>query len=654
MSEGCHDGAPRGEAIAASTEALVALVGRPNSGKSALFNRLTGGDAHVGNFPGITVDLHEGDLEVPRVGAVTIVDVPGMYSLDVPLDPDTDEGIAQRFLADRAPALVAQVLDGTHLALGLLLTRELVRRPGRLALVVTQNDVVEREGRRIDREALERTLGVPVAVVSSREPSSRAAVLETFARALEADRRLGAEVKWEAHALAAEVVRDAEGASAAALARRTRTERVDAWLLHPILGPVAFLGAMTALFAAVFLVADPASTFFGAAIDAVGTLVGRVVPEGFLRSLVVDGVLGGAGTVLGFLPQIVVLAVAIELLEATGYLARGAFIVDRVLRSAGLGGRSFVPLLMGHACAVPAITATRIVRDPRERLATILVLPLMTCSARIPTYALLVAAFFRGRGPLFQGAVFVALYFAGVGSGIVAAGVLRRTLIRGRGLPMVLEMPAYRWPEPSRLARVAWQSARRFAYDVGRVIVLASVVLWTLLTVPSPFGGASPPAHDSPAATANTESPAASEAAARLEHSVAASVGRALEPLTRPLGFDWRINVGLIGSFGARELMVSTLGVIFGIEHADDDPAPLAGRLRAARNADGAPAYDLATGLALLAFFVLACQCTSTVAVVGRETKSLRWPAFTLAYTYALAWCAAFVAHVLASRIGLG
>jgi ferrous iron transport protein B len=329
----------------------------------------------------------------------------------------------------------------------------------------------------------------------------------------------------------------------------------------------------------------------------------------------------------------VVLAVAIELLEATGYLARGAFLVDRVLRLLGLSGRSFLPLLMGHACAVPALGATRIVRDPRERLTAILVLPLMTCSARIPTYALLLTTFFSSRGPFFKALVFLGLYAAGWLSGLVASLALRKTATRGRALPLVLEIPAYRAPQPRLVLRKGWQAAARFTRDVGTTILAVSAVLWVLLRVPAP--GADP-------------------ALPPIERSIAASVGRALEPVTAPVGFDWRINVGLIGSFGAREVMVSTLGVIFGVEDTEGDARGLAERIRTTEKPDGTPLYTAQTGAALLAFFVLACQCMSTLAAIRRETRSWRWPAFVLAYTYVLAYGAAFVVGRLVGALAGG
>ncbi|WP_437975126.1 ferrous iron transporter B [Sorangium sp. So ce295] len=649
----CHAGTER---LPTSTERpLIALLGRPNSGKSSLFNRLTGGSAHVGNFPGITVDILTADVRIAGGAVATIADLPGLYSIEAVVDPATDEGVARRFL-DRTgegerPRLVVQVVDATQLGLGLRLTRELVRRGLAPLVVATQRDVLEGEGRGLDVGALERAIGLPVLLVSARDPAARGVVLDAAAARLGAIASGAVEppgaAAWDPDEVARAVYVEPPRRDAAAERRRTFTARADAVLLHPAAGPVLFLGLMALLFAAVFLVATPVTEVLDAAIGELGSLVSRALGGGLAASFVVDGLLGGAGTVLAFMPQIVILTIAMELLEASGYLARGAFLVDRLLQLMGLSGRAFLPLLMGHACAVPAVHATRILRDPRERLTAILVLPLMACSARIPTYALLLTTFFAAHGAWVQALLFVALYVSGIFSGLVASLVLRRTATRGRSLPMVLEMPAYRSPEPRLVVRKAGQAAWRFTRDVGTVILAVSAVLWVLLKVPMP--GAAPAAP--PAAAA--ESAATSLEATSLEASIAGSVGRALEPVTAPLGFDWRINVGLIGSFGAREVMVGTMGVIFGVEDADDEPAPLAEQIREARRPDGSIAYSSRTGLALLAFFVLACQCMSTVAAIRRETKSWRWPAFVLAYTYAAAYVAALVVYQGSGLLGM-
>ncbi|APR79264.1 Ferrous iron transport protein B [Minicystis rosea] len=674
MSDHCA-----GQEVAASPKSgpreqpLVLLLGRPNSGKSSLFNRITGRDAHVANFPGVTVDILEADVTLPGGEAATIADLPGLYALDALTDPTTDEGVARTFLEDAAksgrPMVLAQVIDGTQMPLGLRLTRDLVRRGLKLLLLVTQRDVLDHDGRKVDIAALSETVGAPAIVVSSREPAARAEVLKAIEEALADAAAPSLREGWSPDDLGARVVVDAEP-TLDTQKRRSRTERIDAWLLQPVLGPLLFLALTVGIFAAVFLIADPVTGALDAIKGALGTRITARLGEGKLASFLSAGVLDGAGTVLAFMPQIVILTIALELLEATGYLARGAFLVDRLLQLLGLSGRSFFPLLMGHACAVPAITATRIVRDPRERLTAILVIPLMTCSARIPTYALILTAFFAHRSALFRSGVFVSLYFAGMLAGLVASLVLRRTAMRGRSLPLVLEMPAYRAPQARVIAQKAGQAAWRFLRDVGTTILIASIVLWGLLTLPMPGSSSSSPAPAASAAQiesapapssakpADTAAPAAPESTPiapesaekprPIEHSVAAAIGRALEPVTAPIGFDWRINVSLIGSFGARELMVGTMGVIMGLENASEDPAPLSHRLREARRPDGTLAYSTRTGLALLAFFVIACQCMSTVAAIRRETKTWRWPAFVLAYTYTAAYVAAFVVYRVA------
>ncbi len=631
----------------APTAIEIALVGRPNSGKSSLYNALTNGRAKVGNFPGITVDLLEGEAKLPRGGTALVVDVPGMYSIAASVDPASDEGQARAYL-DRLdesgePIVVTQVIDATQLALGLRLTAELRERKKPLLVVLSQRDVLDDQGRMVDGEALARALDVPVVVVSAHERATAAVVLgaaeELARKAATGDapyRSPGERPPFDPERVARSVTRDHPAAAERERRRRELTARADRFLLHPVLGPIAFLGLMAMLFAAVFLVADPVSSVLDLGRAWLATKLDHLLGGGLIASLVGDGILGGAGTVLAFLPQIVILTVALEVIDASGYLARGAFLVDRALRVVGLGGRSFVPLLTAHACAVPAIAATRVVRDPKERLRTILVLPLMTCSARLPTYALFITTFFPHWSSLSRALLFVALYVSGIGFGFAAASVIGKTVQRGRhALPLVLEMPAYRVPQPRAMGIVAWRAAKRFVRDVGTVIVAASVVLWLLLKIPVPESWRAP-APEGETAAATME----------LDRSVAATIGHRLEPITRPLGFDWRIDVGLIASFGARELMVSTMGVIFGVEDADsgdEGERSLADQLRSAKNEKGEPAYSVATAASLLVFFMLACQCMSTVAAIRRETKSLRWPAFVLGYTYALAYAVSFV-----------
>lgn len=634
----------------------VALVGRPNAGKSSLYNALTGGHAKVGNFPGITVDVLEADVRLDSGEDLKIVDLPGVYSVEAFADPESDEGHARRYLdllkAKGSPYFIAQVLDSTQLGVGLRLTLELRRRGVPLIVLASQHDELVKQGVSIDAAQLSLALGVPVVTVSAREPFVKRTLLERFA-ALERTTPVPPTEPLDVDQLAKQVLRPVasspsartnDTANAAVLRARHRTERLDAVLLHPVLAPFLFVGLMTLLFGAVFLIADPVTGALDRINEALGARIEGALGPGWVTSLVVDGVLGGAGTVLGFLPQIVILTMAMEVIEASGYLARGTFLVDRILRIAGLGGRSFVPLLTAHACAVPAIQSARIIRDPGQRLRTILVLPLMTCSARIPTYGLLVSTFFATRSPFFKGAMFVGLYFVGALFGFIASLVLASSMKRSsHSLPLVLEMPAYRRPQLSVVLRLGARAATRFVKDVGSVILLAAIVLWALLTVPGPNSEAA----------RQSAPPNASARVLAMHGSVAAFVGRSLEPVTRPAGFDWRINVGLIGSVGARELMVGTLGVIFGIE-GDDSVAPLSQQLREAKTATGTRAYSVATALALMAFFILACQCMSTLAAVRRETRSWKWAAFVFLYTYVAAYVLAVAVFQGATVLGLG
>lgn len=625
----------------------VVLVGRPNAGKSSLYNALTGGAAKVGNFPGITVDVLEAAIEVDGTEWMRVVDLPGVYSVEAETDPESDEGHARRYLdslvADGTQHLVAQVLDSNQLELGLRLTGELLRRRVPLVLLATQRDALVKRGFELDVATLAEAVGVKVLCLSARDPGVQQR-LKTFLGDAQRTMDVSPVRSVDSKALAEKVLKPQVNAAQAALQSRQRTERLDALLLHPVWAPFFFVGLMTALFASVFLVADPVTSAIDVLNQALAAKVEALLGPGKLTSLLVDGVLGGAGTVLGFLPQIVILTMAMEVIDSSGYLSRGTFFVHRILKVAGLGGRSFVPLLTAHACAVPAIQSARIIRDPGQRLRTILVLPLMTCSARIPTYGLLISTFFAERGSWFKGAMFVGLYFAGILSGFVASVVLGKTVKRAANTqPLVLEMPPYRRPQASVVLRLGARAAKRFVKDVGSVILVAAVVLWALLTIPGPDA----------AEAARSAPPGASPRVLAMHGSVAAFVGRALEPVTKPAGFDWRLNVGLIGSVGARELMVGTMGVIFGIE-GDDDVAPLSEHLRDAKTSTGTKAYGVPTALALMAFFVIACQCMSTLAAVRRETRSWKWPAFVFVYTYVAAWLLAVVVFQVSRAVGLG
>ena len=641
-------------AAATALEALpvaVLLVGRPNSGKSSLFNALTGGSARVGNFPGITVDVLEKEVPLPGGGRATIVDLPGTYSLEAHVDPESDEGHARRYLdaakASGRSVLVAQVLDSTSLALNLKLTRELIRLGLPMVLLVTQRDALEAEGQKVDILELERTLRIPALWVSARSPQTRDDVLFAVSRWLAEGSPASVEAEpFEPAALAKRVVILPATAPRAdgRLKLFKRTHAIDRYLMHPVLGPLAFLLVMGSLFTSVLLISDPATRLIGGGVNALAVLIERVFGENIVTRFLCEGILAGAGTVIQFLPQIVCLTVVLELIDASGYLARGAYLVDRFLRLFGLGGKSFIPLLMGHACAIPAITATRMIRDPRQRLRTMLVIPLMTCSARIPAYALLIATFFPRASAVERAFIFLGLYGVGLVLGALASFVIGATQERGKAsMPLVLELPPYRAPQAAVVLRRALRAGVHFLRDVGTTIVVVSAVLWVLLSIPVQREASGPTRAGLPQRTSV------------MERSLAAVVGKSLEPLTRPLGFDWRVNVGLIGSFGARELMVSTMGIIFGMENeAPGGSGALPAKIRSATRPDGSPAYSTAAGLSLLAFFVLACQCASTLSALRRETRGWRWPLFVVGYTYVGAYVFSLVVYQGARVAGLG
>jgi ferrous iron transport protein B len=663
----------------AGTTKRIVLVGRPNSGKSSLYNVLSGGNAKVGNYPGVTVDILEASVEIGDA-THTVVDLPGIYTLSQSVERDTDEGVARHYLQQCTEAndtILIQVIDGTRLELGLQLTRELLKLGMPLGLAITQQDRFASEGLRVDLDRVRALTGLSVSLLSNRTQGARETLVD-LAKAVRAAEAQDTKKDW----LPAEV---RKASVTRAESHVSTTRKIDAWLLHPILGPIFFLSIMGALFALVFRIAEPATALVDASKEWLSRGLAKALPDGLLRDFLDEGILGGLGTVVAFIPQVVLLACVMELLDASGYLARGTFLLDQILRRFHLSGRSFMPLLMGHACAVPAITATRVIRDPKERLATILVLPLMQCSARLPTYGLVLSVFFSERSAWFRAGLFVLLYFSGILSALLAALILRRTSIKGRSLPVVMEMPAYLVPQLSVVLIRARETAKHFLKEVGTTILVACTILWVLLHIPvssapavvsaqasttsttmvaPSIAATAPPAVGSSMPTSNpaqlptienhVENDVHRDASGLIAtRSVAAMLGRTFEPLTKYAGFDWRMNVALIGSLGARELMVSTLGIIMEVEADKDNTSSLAAKLRGDNSSGGMPLYPLRTGLALLAFFVLACQCTSTLAAIRRETKSLAWPAFVLLYTYALAFAAAVLVFQGARVFGL-
>ena len=620
----------------------VALVGSPNAGKTTLFNALTGSSARVGNYPGVTVERREGSLRNAE-RAVRVLDLPGTYSV---VGETPDELIVEKVLAGRLagePELdgIVAVVDATTLRRGLGLVRELLKRGRPTALVLTMIDEVRARGGKIEPARLSQLLGIPVLGVVGH----RGVGMDPLFRILQEPWRWSKPVALppadDAAARFAWVDEVCRKVGAEDLEPDTRSDRIDRVLLHPIAGIAVFGLVMLLLFQSIFTWAVPAMNAIDASFGELARVSRAVLPAGWLTDLWTDGVLAGVGSVLVFLPQIAILFAFIHLLQDVGYMARAAFVVDRVMGWVGLQGRSFVPLLSCYACAVPGIMAARTIQSPRERLATILVSPFMTCSARLPVYTLLIAAFVP-HTTLFgvvglQGLVLFGLYALGAATALASAALLGSTLLRGTPSTFYMELPPYRWPTARLLGRQIWHSARAFLKRAGTMILATSIVLFGLLSFPR--------------APADPARSPADSARANLEASAAAQLGHAIEPAIAPLGFDWKIGVGLIASLAAREVIVATLAQTYAVESKDDFNG-----LRDALRADvdprtGRAVFNLPVALALCVFFVFALQCTSTVVVMARETGSWRWPALAFSYMLALAWLGSFVTYRVASAV---
>ncbi len=609
----------------------LGLIGAPNSGKTTLFNALTGLRAKVANYPGVTVERREAHVNLGTRAAV-VIDLPGTYSLE-PLSPD--EAVVLRVLDGElavAPDALVVVADACSLERSLPFVAQVLLRKRPTCLVLTMTDELAARGGTLDLARLECALGIPVlGVVGHRGRGLDALV-----------RLLGRPEDWSRPVLLPpsdplERSRWADSVFASVAGVRPgihrMTEAIDRVVLHPIAGSLLFAAVMVTFFQLIFAWATPAMDAIDAGILASAAWLHTALPPGLLVDFLADGLVAGVGAVIAFLPQIALLFGLLYLLEDVGYMARAAFVVDRLMGRVGLEGRAFVALLSSYACAVPGIMATRTIPSPRDRLVTILVAPLMTCSARLPVYALLIGAFVPAVpvwGPLgLQGLVLLALYGIGGVSALVIAALFKRTLLPSSALPFYLELPSYRMPTAKLWLSQVWKSAWAFVRRAGTIILTVSVVLWVLLHFPrsEPPPGATP------------------EQAARhtLEHSAAGAAGRAIEPLIAPLGFDWKIGVGLLASLAAREVIVATLAQIY----ASTDEGT---SLRAAIRADvdprtGRAVFDPPAVAALLVFFVFALQCLSTLAIMRRETNSWRWPAFAFSYLLALAYGASFFTY---------
>jgi ferrous iron transport protein B len=714
---------------------LVAILGNPNSGKSTLFNRLTGLRQRVGNYAGVTVEKKMGSCTLPSGRQVNVLDLPGSYSLR-PGSPD--EMIVRDVLfglrpETPSPDLIVFVMDATKLDRHLFLALQIIELGRPVVIALNMMDVAEAEGIEIDEEALERQLGAPVVSIAAargrglghlrrlmdrdiepstarfrRRPPQLVRVLHNLSsrlprRGLLSDagrsdlamalllddgeddaiaryapidvlddlkilrRRLDEIVPgWrtdEPANLYEEVEDVLKHTTRESVDRRDRTrEKIDRVLTHKIFGPVIFVLLMGAVFQSIFEWAAPVMDLIDTSVSAVGRFVGTHLPEGPFRSLVVDGIIAGVGAIVIFVPQIAVLFFFVTVMEDTGYMARAAFIMDRLMGKVGLSGRAFIPLLSSFACAIPGIMATRTIDNRRDRLTTIMIAPFMSCSARLPVYALLIGAFIPHVfiGPLtLPGLTLFTMYFLGILAAVLVAWALKRSVLKG-GRPLyVMELPPYRMPSWRSVLTTVRSRSVVFLRKAGTVILAVSIVLWFLASYPS--GGPEIVALENRLSAAELagdealmDSLRAEIAGTSLRNSFAGRAGRLLEPLIAPLGFDWRIGIALITSFAAREVMVSTMATVYNLGDADEI-VTLRETLRTAVDpATGELAYSPLVAVSLMVFFVLACQCMSTVAVVRRETNSWVWPIFMIVMMNSVAWLASFAVYQGGRALGLG
>jgi ferrous iron transport protein B len=606
----------------------VALIGPPNSGKSTLFNRLTGMRQKVANYPGVTVEHHSGRMKSIGRGDLTLIDLPGIYSLATYSE---DARVAVDVLTGKMPGVpkpdcVLLVLDATHMNRQLMLAAPVFSIGLPTLVLLNMSDQMEERGGKLDTLALARELGHPVALISASKGTGLDVIPEFLLRAdtvLEKNPRPVQLPVLQTPAACrtwASQVTVRSGYETPATSRWT--QRLDSVLLHRVAGPLIFLAVVFAVFQVVFTIGQPLSDGMGTLLTALGAKAALLLPDNWLRLLLRDGLWNGVQSVLVFLPQILLLFLFIGLLEDSGYLARAALIADRVMRSIGLNGKAFIPLLSAYACAVPAIMATRTIENKRERLATILIAPFMTCSARLPIYTLIIAAFVPNR--LFLGGVIglraivmLSLYALGFLAALITAKLLNSSVMKASSAPFILELPQYRWPTVRGLALRLYDRGMLFLKKAGTVILAASFVVWVLSVLPLHFAAGTAQFSD-------------------IANSIIGRLGHLIEPVIRPLGFNWKIGIGLLSSIVAREVIVGTLGTLYGV-----DPATHSVGLQAALRHD----MTLGGAIALVVFFAFAMQCTSTLAVVRRETNSWKFPVLQFTYMTVVAYVAALVTN---------
>lgn len=610
-------------ALQGSPHRLVALIGPPNSGKSTLFNRLTGLHQKVANYPGVTVDYLVGSMRL-NGRDLSVVDLPGVYSLN---PRSEDEQVTRDVLQGQMPGMakpdaVLLILDATNLGRHLMLAAPILSMGIPTLILLNMADDLRKRGGSIDTAKLADQLGAPVALISAAHGEGLDTVRSFLAGTVAAPRPVELPILQNIPACRQWAGRLSNKAGYQSPAPPIWTQRLDAVFLHPIWGPLIFLAVMILVFQSIFVAAQPLMDLVETVIADSGELLRGYLPAAWLQSLVIDGVWSGVGSVVVFLPQILILFTFIGVLEDSGYLARAAVISDRTMAKVGLQGKSFIPLLSAYACAIPAIMATRTIESKRDRLATILIAPFMTCSARLPVYALVIAAFLPETqllGPFLgaRAATLLGLYLLGFVAAVATAAVLQSSVLKAQRPPFMMELPPYRWPTLRSIGLRLFDRSKIFLTRAGTVILAVTIGLWALSSLPLQDGQAPP-----------------------IAESLAGTIGRTIEPVIKPLGFDWRIGIGLVTSLAAREVIVGTLGTIYGIEDGGEGSVGLQEALR--------QSLDLPGALALLVFFAFAMQCFSTIAVVKRETGGWRLPVYQFMYMSGLAYVSALVVNHVA------
>lgn len=657
---------------------IIALAGNPNAGKTTLFNALTGLKQKVANYPGVTVERKEGIWKLDEIQA-RLIDLPGLYSLDA---TSLDEQIARDVLTGKVanlpkPNAIIAVVDATNLERNLYLVTQLFEYEIPVVVALTMVDIFEKQEHEIDTEKLSELLQTPVVSVTAKNGRGIEELAENVVSAISAEKKsipfeLNEDGESENSKIFARynfisnVVQ--ETVKHNDLERHNFSEKIDRVLTHKFFGLIILLSVLLLVFQTIFSWAELPMQLLESGFGTLGEFVKNNLPEGILADLIVDGIIAGVGGVLVFLPQILLLFLFISILEDSGYMARAAFLLDKIMSKFGLHGKAFLPLMSSFACAIPGIMATRTIENPKDRLATILIAPFMSCSARLPVYTLMIATFFAGQtafGFISMGAVLMlSMYALGIIIAILAAFILKKTLLKSETPPFVMELPPYRLPNFRTVFQNMFLRAGLFLKRAGTVILAISIILWTLTYFPRPVETTNPEEDAAKFQTVVETCGCEIEAAKRIEeekqslalqNSYAGKLGHFIEPVITPLGFDWKIGVALIASFAAREVLVSTLSIIYNVgKDAEADSETLTQAIRDAKRADGSPVWTPLTAITLMVFFVLAIQCMSTVAVVRRETNSWLWTFFMIAYMTILAYIAAFLTYQGGKLLGFG